>query len=57
MREPIFLIALAIAASTAVLVVRAIAGAISGRGPWRSELAGVKEQLEPRRGLGPGDRE
>ncbi len=46
MHEPVFLLALAIAASTAVLVVRAITGAISGRGASRSELAQVKDQLE-----------
>ena len=46
MTEPVFLLGLAIAASTAVLVVRAIAGAIGGRGASRSELAQLKEQLE-----------
>ena len=46
MGEPVFLLALAIAATTAVLVARAIAGAISGRGAWRSELAQLREQLE-----------
>lgn len=45
MRESVFLIALAIAATTLVLVAKAIAGAISGRGS-RSELAQVKEQLQ-----------
>jgi hypothetical protein len=46
MRETVFLLALAIAATTAVLVARAIAGAISGRGGWRSELARLREQVE-----------
>jgi chromosome segregation ATPase len=46
MGEPVFLVALAIAATTAVLVARAIAAAISGRGAWRSELAQLREQLE-----------
>lgn len=46
MGEPVFLVALTIAATTAVLVARAIAGAISGRGASRSELAQLKEQLE-----------
>ena len=45
MGEPVFLIALAMVATAAVLVARAIAGAISGRG-GRSELAQVREQLE-----------
>ena len=45
MGEPVFLIAFAMVATTAVLVARAIAGAISGRGA-RSELAQIKEQLE-----------
>jgi hypothetical protein len=46
MSEPVFLLALAIAATTAVLVAKAIAGAIAGRGPSRSELAQVRERLE-----------
>jgi TorA maturation chaperone TorD len=46
MTEPVFLLALAMAATTAVLVVRAIAGAISGRGPSRAALAQFTEQLE-----------
>jgi hypothetical protein len=45
MRESIFLIALAIAATTVVMVARTIAAAISGR-VARSELGQVKEQLE-----------
>lgn len=46
MTEPVFLIALAMAASTAVLVARAIAGAFSGRGASRAALAELREQLE-----------
>ena len=46
MTEPVFLIALAMAASTAVLVARAIAGAIGGRGAARSEIAQLREQVE-----------
>ena len=46
MGEPVFLLALAIVATTAVLVARTIAGAISGRGAPRSELAQLKELLE-----------
>ena len=46
MRESVFLFALAIAATTMVMVARAIAGAITGRGGSRSELAQMKEQLE-----------
>ena len=45
MRASVFLIAIAIVATTLVLVAKAIAGAISGRGS-RSELAQVKEQLQ-----------
>jgi Tfp pilus assembly protein FimV len=46
MTEPVFLLGLAIAASTTVLVARAVAGAIAGRGASRSELAQIKERLE-----------
>lgn len=46
MSEPVFLLGLAIAASTAVLIARAIAGAITGRGASRSELAQMRERLE-----------
>jgi len=46
MSEPVFLLALAIAASTAVLVARAVAGAIAGRGASRSEVAQIKDRLE-----------
>ena len=46
MSEPVFILALAIAASTLVLVAKAIAGAIAGRGTSRSELAQIKQRLE-----------
>ena len=46
MRESVFLLALAIAAGTIVVVVRTIAGAITGRGGSRGELAQFREQLE-----------
>ena len=46
MSEPVFLLALAIAATTAVLVARAIAGALGGRGASRSELAQLRTQVE-----------
>ena len=45
MSEPVFLVALAIAGTTLVLVAGAIAGAIRGRGSSRSELAQLGEQL------------
>jgi hypothetical protein len=46
MSEPVFLIALAIAGSTVVLAVGAIAGAIRGRGSSRSGLAQLSDQLK-----------
>jgi hypothetical protein len=46
MSETVFILALTIAATTMVLVAKAIAGAIAGRGASRSELAEVKERLE-----------
>lgn len=46
MSEAVFILALTIAATTLVLVARAIAGAISGRGASRSELAQIKQRLE-----------
>ena len=46
MTEPVFLLALGLAATTAVLVAKAIAGAIAGRGASRSDLAQVRERLE-----------
>ena len=45
MREPVFLIALAIAAFTALAVVKTIAGAITGRRA-SGEFGHLKEQLE-----------
>lgn len=50
MSEQVFLLALAIAATTAVMVARAIAGAIGARGAARSELAQLREQLEQHAG-------
>jgi exonuclease VII small subunit len=44
--EPVFILALTIAATTLVLVAKAIAGAIVGRGASRSELAEIKQRLE-----------
>lgn len=46
MTEPVFLLGLAIVAMTAVMVAKAIAGAIGGRGASRSELSQIKERLE-----------
>jgi uncharacterized protein YycO len=46
MSEPVFLIALAMAGTTLVLVAGAIAGAIRGRGSSRSDLSQVSEQLK-----------
>lgn len=46
MTEPVFLIGLAIVGSTAVLVVKTIAGVFTGRRGSRPELADIKEQLE-----------
>jgi septal ring factor EnvC (AmiA/AmiB activator) len=46
MSEPVFLIALAIAGTTLVLMAGAIAGAIRGRGSSRSELSQLSEQLK-----------
>jgi uncharacterized protein YycO len=46
MSEPVFLVALAIAGTTLVLVAGAIAGAIRGRGPSRSELSQLSDQLK-----------
>lgn len=46
MSEPVFLLGLAIAAATVVLVAKVIAGAIAGRGSSRSELAQIRERLE-----------
>lgn len=46
MSESVFLIAFAMVATTAVLVARTIAAAISGRGPSQSELARLRDQLD-----------
>jgi type VI protein secretion system component VasK len=46
MREPTFLLALAIAGSTLIIVVRTIAGAITGRRANRSDLADISERLD-----------
>lgn len=46
MSETVFILALSIAATTLVLVARAIAGAIAGRGASRSELAEITQRLE-----------
>lgn len=46
MSEPVFILALSIAATTMILVVRSIAGAIAGRGSSRSELAQIKQRLD-----------
>ena len=46
MSEPVFLIALAIAGTTVVMAVGAIAGAIRGRGSSRSEVSQLSDQLK-----------
>jgi chromosome segregation ATPase len=46
MTEPVFLVALAIAGSTVVMVAKTIAGAIRGRASPRSEIAHLSDQLE-----------
>jgi hypothetical protein len=46
MSEPVFLIALAIAGTTLVMVAGAIGGAIRGRGSSRSELSQLSEELK-----------
>jgi hypothetical protein len=46
MSEPVFLIALAIAGTTLVLVTGAIAGAIRGRGSPKSEVARLSDRME-----------
>jgi uncharacterized protein YycO len=45
MSEPVFLVALAIAGTTLVLVAGAIAGALRGRGSSKSEVAHLSDQL------------
>ena len=46
MSEPVFLIALAIAGTTLVMVAGAIGGAIRGRGPSRSQVDQLSDQLK-----------
>ena len=46
MSEPVFILALTIAAATIVLVAKSLAGALAGRGASRSELAQIKQRLE-----------
>ena len=46
MSEPVFLIALAIAGTTLVMMAGAIGGAIRGRGSSRSDLSQVGDQLK-----------
>ncbi len=46
MSEPVFLIALAIAGTTLVLVAGAIAGAIRGRGSSKSEVSRLGDELK-----------
>ena len=46
MTETVFILALTIAATALVLVAKAIAGAIAGRGASRSELAEIRQQFE-----------
>jgi hypothetical protein len=46
MSEPVFIVALAIAGTTIVLVAGAIAGAIRGRGSSRSGLSQISDQLK-----------
>ena len=50
MTEPVFILGLTIAATTLVLVAKAIAGAIAGRGASRSELAEIKQRFEEHAG-------
>ena len=45
MTEPVFLIALAMAATTVVIIARTVAGAISGRQSSR-ELAELRDQVD-----------
>ena len=46
MSEPVFLIALAIAGTTLVMVAGAISSAIRGRGSPRSEVSRLADQVE-----------
>jgi len=45
MTEPVFLVAFAIAATTAVMITRAIAAAVAGHRASQSEFAELREQL------------
>ncbi len=46
MSEPVFILALTIAAATIVLVAKTIAGAVAGRAASRTDVAQIKQQLE-----------
>lgn len=46
MREPIFILALTIAATTILLIVRTIAGAFNKSGASGAEMAEIKRQLD-----------
>ncbi len=46
MREPIFILALTIAATTILLIVRTIAGAFNKSGASGADLTEIKRQLE-----------
>jgi uncharacterized protein YycO len=46
MSEQVFILALAIVATTMIVVARSIASAIAGRGSSRSELAQIKRRLD-----------
>jgi len=45
MSEQVFIMALGIAATTLILTVKMIAGAISGRGSSRSDVAELREEI------------
>lgn len=46
MSEPAFILGLAIVAATLLMVTKTIAGAISGRGASRSQLADIHRRLD-----------
>jgi Tfp pilus assembly protein FimV len=46
MSETVFLMGLAIAATTVIVVAKAIAGAFAGRGPSQGEVAQLREQVD-----------
>lgn len=50
MREPIFILALTIAATTILLIVRTIAGAFNKSGASGADLSQIKRQLEQHTG-------